>query len=254
MPGAHRPDTDTLDEDARISGTATLIALGGHGIIILAALLLTGRQPAITIAQNAVAVTLVSGETGTAAHGPRRPAPPLARASSSPNGPSPDVVSDGERLDHLTQASTPTPAEHLPASPAAGGTPSASSRPASGSEGRAGSSRADQGLGHGEGTVGVDLYAAASLPNVGPRPATPPSGDLWRKVSPCWRPAAPRSITLVVALQSDGALDGAPQAVRRGGAPADAQTLLAERAAVRALQACAPYAGLDARQWRVEFP
>jgi len=117
-----------------------------------------------------------------------------------------------------------------------------------------GSSQADQGLGQGEGAEGVDLYAAASLPNVGQRPASPPAGDLWNRVAPCWRAAAPRKAILMVEIGRDGGLAAPPQAVRKVSAPADPQTLLAERAAVRALQACAPYAGLTARRWRVVFP
>ncbi|KQZ22893.1 hypothetical protein ASD47_24255 [Caulobacter sp. Root1472] len=73
-------------------------------------------------------------------------------------------------------------------------------------------------------------------------------------MAPCWRAAAPRKAVLMVEIGSDGGLATPPQAVRKISAPADPQTLLAERAAVRALQACAPYAGLAARRWRVAFP
>jgi hypothetical protein len=253
MPGARQPDTSLPDDDARISGAAAMIALGGHAAVVLAALMLAGRSPKITVTPNVVAVTLVSGEPGAAAPGLRRSTPP-AQGSSPPNAPPSDTISPGERLDRLTEAFTPPSAASPTASANAGGTHSALSPVTSGYRGRSGSSRADQGLGQGEGVVGVDLYAAASLPDVGSRPATPPPGDLWRKVSPCWRPAASRPTTLIVALQPDGSLSSAPQSVRRLGAPVDAQTLLAERAATRALQACAPYAGLSARQWRVEFP
>src|SRR5207245_2573255 len=40
---------------------------------------------------------------------------------------------------------------------------------------------------------------------------------------------------------------------RQRGVGSDPQTLAAERAALRALQACAPYEGLAARSWRVDF-
>lgn len=68
------------------------------------------------------------------------------------------------------------------------------------------------------------------------------------------RPAAPRRAALLVELSADGRLTNAPQAVRRQGAAVDPQALLAERAALRALQACAPYPGLGRKRWRVEFP
>ncbi len=253
MPGAHLPDAASPDDDW-ISGVAAMIALGGHAVVILAALLLAGRTPEITIMPNVVGVTLVSGEPGAPAPGPRRATPPLPPASSPLTAPPSDAVSTGERLDRLTEAAKPSSAGSLAASGTAERADGSPHRAASGGEGRSGSSRADQGLGQGEGAEGVDLYAAASLPDVGPRPATPPAGDLWRKVSPCWRPAASRPATLIVVLQPDGSLAGAPQTVRRRGVSVGAQDLLAERAAVRALQACAPYAGLDARKWRVEFP
>ncbi|WP_035034940.1 hypothetical protein [Caulobacter sp. AP07] len=147
----------------------------------------------------------------------------------------------GDGLDSLT---TPTSSS----------SPSASPSPAAATSARRGSSRAGRGLGKGEGVEGIDLYAAASLPNVGIRPAAPSSGDLWQRVAPCWRSASPRQATLMVEIRADGGLAASPQAVRRGAAPVDPQTLLAERAAARALLACAPYAGLEARQWRVEFP
>lgn len=249
-----RPPAATSPDDDQISGMAAMIAIGGHAVVILAALLLAGRTSEITIAPNVVGVTLVSGEPGTPAPGPRRPARPLAPASATLAAPPFDTVSAGESLDSLTDTSTPSPAGALAASGTSAGTDDSPTRTATGSDGSSGSSRADQGLGQGEGAVGVDLYAAASLPDVGPRPMTPPAGDLWRKVSPCWRSAAPRSTTLIVTLEPDGALAGAPRSVRRRGVQVDSQTLLAERAAVRALQACAPYAGLAARQWRVAFP
>ncbi|WP_165189885.1 hypothetical protein [Caulobacter soli] len=109
-------------------------------------------------------------------------------------------------------------------------------------------------MGQGESAEGVDLYAAASLPNVGARPASPPAGDLWKKVAPCWRPAAARKATLLIELGPDGHLVGLPKAVRKISAPADPQLLLAERAGVRAVQACAPYEDLADRAWRVTFP
>ena len=252
MPGFRQSDAHPPDDD-RISGLAAMIALGGHAVVILAALLLAGRTPEVTITPDVVSVTLVSGETGAAAPGPKEPASALASSSGSPSAPPSDPNQAGEQLDRLTEDVTPSTVP-FPATAAAGGTDGPPRPAASDAGGRSGSSRANQGLGQGEGVEGVDLYAAASLPEVGTRPAAPPSGDLWRKVSPCWRSAASRPATLIVALLPDGALAGAPQSVRRRGAAIDAQSLLAERAAVRALQACAPYAGLDARQWRIEFP
>ncbi len=249
MPRAGRTP---LDDDSGISGMAAMIALGGHAAVILAILLLAGRAPEITVTPNAVRVTLVSGEAGAAARGPQKPMTPFAPTSTPATTPASDTVSAGEQLDRLTEIATLSPTSV--SATVAGRSEDAPPRAASGGGGRSGSSRADQGLGQGEGAVGVDLYAAASLPEVGARPPTPPAGDLWRKVAPCWRRAAPRPTTLVVTLQADGALAGAPQAVRRRGAPVDALSVLAERAAVRAVQACAPYADLDTRQWRVEFP
>jgi hypothetical protein len=106
------------------------------------------------------------------------------------------------------------------------------------------------GLQPGESLGGVDLYAAASLPPVGQRPVQP-AGDLWHRIQPCWRPAGHSPVELVVALGPDGQLIGDPMALRRRGAPPDA--VLAERSAVRATQACAPFTGLAAGKWRVGF-
>jgi hypothetical protein len=241
MPGSSAPAPD----DARISGVAALAALGGHAAILLAALLWASRAPPVVVAPTVVGVTLVSGSTGGQAAS--TPAGPV-QAAGPPNAftaqPSPqDRMLSGDGLDSLT---APTPS-FSPSTPA-------SASPAMTASTRQGSSRAGQGLGKDEGVEGIDLYAAASLPSVGTRPAAPSSGDLWQRVAPCWRPAASRRATLMVEIRTDGGLAASPQAVRRGAAPADPQTLLAERAAARALEACAPYAGLEARQWRVEFP
>jgi len=247
------------DEDG-VSATAALAALGGHALIILAVLLLGGRTQTVVASSGVVGVTLVSGAPGGAATAPT--AAPAA-ASAAPKAPSrtpgPDLA--GERLDHLLApdvAESPSTSPRLPLSPMRG------DRPASGgSSGKAGaaaqaeasgSSQANQGLGQGEGAEGIDLYAAASLSNVGSRPASPPAGDLWRKVAPCWRSASSRKAILMVEIGDDGRLTGSPRAVRKISAPADPQLLLAERAAARALQACAPYEGLSGGTWRVAFP
>lgn len=241
----HAPD------DARISTTAALAALGGHAAALLVALLVSERSQNIIVAPGAVSVTLVSSAPGGApTSSAATPSP--ASAASRPAPPTPSPTASGESLDRLlepdaaTSASTPaasTPSPPRGGRPTAGGSPNAS-----------GSSQAAQGLGQGEGAEGIDLYAAASLPNVGARPASPPDGDLWKKVAPCWRQAAPRQATLMVEIGADGRLTGMPRAVRKISAPADPQLLLAERAAARAVQACAPYDGLNARTWRVAFP
>ncbi len=256
MPGLFTPAPD----DNRISGVAAIAALVGHAAVILAALLLAGRAPQAVNTDEVVGVTLVSGLAGAGAapvHGPAATTP-LAAAKPAPNTPTPAIDTAGDRLDRLT---APTGALPTPANPAA----NARSAPASSSPtstvsaliatgtGRTGSSRADQGLGEGEGAEGVDLYAAASLPAVGARPTGPQTGDLWSRVAPCWRPAAAREATLIVDLRADGTLASTPQAVRKAGVRADPLALLAERSAVRALQACAPYGGLGGRRWRVGF-
>jgi hypothetical protein len=245
MPGPSNPAND----DSRISGVAAITALGGHAAVILALLLLAGRAPEVVITPNVVGVTLVSGQPGgsskSASEPPTRAAPAPADSALAET-PREDSDASGDRLDSLTATSVEAPVASV-----GGG----ASRPAATSaSGASGSSRADQGLGQGEAAEGVDLYAAASLPSVGTRPAPPPSGDLWQRVAPCWRSAAPREATLRIEIRGDGGLAATPQAIRRGGTPADAQTSLAERAAVRAVQACAPYAGLGGGPWRVVFP
>jgi hypothetical protein len=237
----------TSDPDARISGVAAIAALGGHAAIIVVGLLLAWRAPPVMIAPTVVGVTLVGG----GAPGQASAAPALAAAPSSASASrtsSQERVLSGDGLDGLT-----APTSAAASTPSAPASASPSTTAASASAGQ-GSSRAGQGLGQGEGVEGIDLYAAASLPMVGTRPAAPPPGDLWERVAPCWRRASSRPATLMVEIRADGALAGSPQAVRRAAAPADPQTLLAERAAARALQACAPYSGLEARQWRVVFP
>jgi hypothetical protein len=239
-------------DDARISTAAALVALGGHAVIILAALWLGAQSQTVVIAPSVVGVTLVSGAPGGAAAS--APATPAATTpttpGAAPRAPVPDS-STGERLDRLIAPDTTT-APSTSAKPDRSPDNSASNAAASSSA--SGSSRADQGLGQGESADGVDLYAAASLPNVGSRPASPPAGDLWKKVAPCWRSASPRKATLIVEIEDDGSLIGSPRAVRKASASADPQLLLAERAAVRAVQACAPYTGIGGRAWRVAFP
>jgi hypothetical protein len=221
-------------DDARISTAAALVALGGHAVIILAALWLGAQSQTVVIAPSVVGVTLVSGAPGGAAAS--APATPAATTpttpGAAPRAPVPDS-STGERLDRLIAPDTTT-APSTSAKPDRSPDNSASNAAASSSA--SGSSRADQGLGQGESADGVDLYAAASLPNVGPRPASP------------------RKTTLIVEVKDDGSLIGSPRAVRKASASVDPQLLLAERAAVRAVQACAPYTGIGGRAWRVAFP
>ena len=231
-----------------------MIALGGHAAVIFAALLFVGRAPVVPVTQGVVSVTLVGGPGAAASSVSSGP----ARQSVSSSDPLPapgstlDIGPAGDRLDQLLAPSAPARAEAtVPADAATHGAPASS---ASGASARPGSSRADRGLSLGEGAEGVDLYAAASLPSVGRRPDIAPSGDLWQRVAPCWRSAAPRAVTLMVSVSADGGLSNAPQAVRRRDAGVDPQRLLAERAAARALQACAPYPGLGGKEWRVEFP
>lgn len=251
----------TPDED-KVSATAALAALGGHALIILAVLLLGGRTHTVAVGSGVVGVTLVSEAPGGTATSPTASPAATSAAPDLSGRPSASDALAGEGLDHLLalQAATPPSASAAaPSSPStaghpASGGPSGATRVAAGRGGASGSSQADQGLAPGEGAEGIDLYAAASLPIVGQRPASPPAGDLWNRVAPCWRAAAPRKAVLMVEIGSDGGLATPPQAVRKISAPADPQTLLAERAAVRALQACAPYAGLAARRWRVAFP
>lgn len=243
-----------------VSATAALAALGGHALIILAVLLLSGRTQTVVVSSGVVGVTLVSDAPGGAATAPTAaPAGAPAAPQAPSRTPGPDLA--GERLDHLLApdaAESPSTSPRLPPSPMRGGRPASggSSGPAgvAAQAETSGSSQANQGLGQGEGAEGIDLYAAASLPDVGSRPASPPAGDLWKKVAPCWRSASPRRATLMVEIGEGGRLTGSPKAVRKISGPADPQLLLAERAAARALQACAPYEGLSGRTWRVAFP
>lgn len=250
------PNRDTSNDDARISATAALIALGGHALIIIAVLMLAGRTQDVVASSGVVTVILVSGSPSGAASSPsaERARAPTSLRVSSPDAKPQDAVAAGERLDRLVApdvaASASTSTTQSPSSTSVSRSPGGSLDASGGS----GSSQADLGLGQGEGVAGIDLYAAASLPAVGTRPASSPIGDLWEKVAPCWRAASPRKATLIVEIGKGGDLAGSPQAVRRVSALADPQMLLAERAAVRALQACAPYTGLDGRRWRVAFP
>jgi hypothetical protein len=248
MPGSPEPQTD----DARFSAVAALAALGGHAVVLALVLLARPMTQTVTL-RDSVQVTLVAGASGGAAPAAARdlaaPRPTASRpAPPSPQDPSPS----GARLDALLARTDLTSAA---SAPSAASTPSAAA-PASASPGgqTAGSSRADAGLGPGEAADGIDLYAAASLPMVGQRPSPAPTGDLWRRVTPCWRQASPRSAVLVVEIAADGRILGEPKAARTVGAAADPPTLSAERAALRALQACAPYENLEARRWRVTFP
>jgi hypothetical protein len=229
------------------------VALGGHALIIFAALLLSTRAREVAIAPGVVGVTLVDRASAEAAASPA-----AARSGASADFSSvveavaPDA-STGESLDRLISPGAPS-APPAGASRHLAGAPPGASGAAASNAGASGSSQADQGLGQGEGAEGIDLYAAASLPNVGMRPASPPAGDLWNRVAPCWRSASPRKAILMVEIGADGGLSGSPRAVRKISVSADPQLLLAERAGLRALQACSPYSGLGGRTWRVTFP
>jgi len=235
-----------------ISTTAALVALAGHALVLLVALLFQARANEMIVNQGVVSVTLVGsagaagGSTATASTAPT-PGTNLEAVRTSSD-------LSGERLDQLLSSRTaPAPSStSLPSRPS----PTTASAPSTGgpnAPSSMGSSSADGGLGAGEGAAGVDLYAAAALPDVGTRPASPSGSDLWSRVAPCWREASSRTATLLVDLRADGRLNAPPMAVRRAGGPADPQTLLAERAAVRAVQACAPYEGLKGKKWRVVF-
>ncbi|MBO9708250.1 MAG: hypothetical protein J7521_08560 [Caulobacter sp.] len=165
-----------------------------------------------------------------------------AHSSNAEESPTPEPKAPSESLDTFFGSSSKSSST---------GTSEASARPARPLANK-GFSAADPGLGEGESAQGVDLYAAASLPETGPRPATP-TGDLWRRISPCWRPASPRQVTLTLEIQPNGGLGDIPKVIRLRNAAVDPQTLLAERAAVRAVQACAPYVGVQARRWRITF-
>lgn len=249
-------------DDTRISTTAALAALGGHGLVILGVLLLGARTRTVADTPSVVSVTLVSGAPGGGGAVPSAPPPAPASTSTSTSAlastTAPPSTLAGEGLDRLF---APPPAARA-ASPASSTPPMMDAQAADDGvfgaaairPGESGYSQVGQGLGPDEGADGIDLYAAASLPNVGPRPTSPPIGDLWKKVSPCWRSASQRKATLMVEIGEDGRLAGSPRAIRKISAPIDPQLLLAERAAARALQACAPYEGLSGRTWRVAFP
>lgn len=244
MPRAPQPSTD----DSRFSAVAALGALVGHALILALALWARPNTELVPL-RDSVRVTLVDGGGGAPASDdsapPQTPRPSLAPAPSPPQ----DEAPAGARLDALLAPGAPASA--APPSSSMSSTPTAR-EPAGPSGETTGSSRPETGLGPGETGEGIDLYAAASLPMVGQRPSPAPTGDLWRRVAPCWRQASPRPATLLVEIAADGRVLGEPQAVRTRGA-SDPSTFSAERAALRALQACAPYEGLQARRWRVTF-
>jgi len=227
-------------DDTRLSAGAALLALLGHAV--LAALLLM-RWPAETpsdLSAQSVQVTLVqggqAGQKGEAAT-PSRPFERLHTPAQQTPSPSPSTEGTGRRLDELLQSRS-TPARQTARSEAVA--------PAAG-EGRGGSS----GLKAGEGLAGIDVFGGAALPVVGQRPAAP-SGDLWKRVAPCWRPPGKLQVSLMVELGAGGAIIRL-QTIRREGQAVDGQRLAAERSAARAIEACAPYAGLSAGRERLEF-
>ncbi|PVM84913.1 hypothetical protein [Caulobacter endophyticus] len=234
-------------DDTRLSAGAALLALLGHAG--LAALLLA-RWPAQTpsdLTAHSVQVTLVqggqAGPKGEAAT-PSRPFERLHASTQQPPSPPPSTDETGRRLDELLQ-SRPTPARQA-ARNETSATPAASTAPAAG-EGRGGSS----GLKAGEGLAGIDVFGGAALPVVGQRPAAP-SGDLWKRVAPCWRSPGKLQVSLMVELGMAGDVVRL-QTIRREGQAVDGQRLAAERSAARAIEACAPYAGLGAGRERLEF-
>lgn len=237
-------------DDDRISAVAALTALGGHALAMAAALWLAGHARQTPLPQGAVSVTLVTASGGGQSPTPRHSVTPPSNANAASRAQIP--APSGERLDQLMALASPDAPPQAPSSAASSKASTPSGSPAGPST--AGSSLANQGLGAEEGAEGVDLYAGASLPQVGARPAASAGSDLWSRVAPCWRAASPRAVILLVELRGDGRLAAPPTAVRKAAKPADPPTLLAERAAFRALQACAPYEGLGERRWRVSFP
>lgn len=219
-------------EDSRIGGFAALLTLGGHAVVIVTALVLSSRTVSQPEQLNMVSVTLVSAaDAHPAKAASSRASRTSAQAPLAAPAPKPFQPS-GEVLDRLS-SSDPEPAP---------------------SDGPSGQASASGGAKPGEGVAGIDLYAVAGLPPVGQRPSVSPEGSLWRKVAPCWRPSAGRAVTLAIEIQEGGNLGTAVQAIRRPGRPSDPATLEAERSALRAIQACAPYPGIAAQRWRIDFP
>lgn len=183
------------------------------------------------------------------------PSPPAATATGYPPPPA-DAQSSASRLDRLFGATATSPS--LPATRSRldslfGRQPSprsASKADARATAKSAGAARPMTGLEPGESLGGVDLYATASLPPVGPRPNNP-SGDLWGRIRPCWRPTVRTAAELVVEIGPRGELIGELTAIHRQGA--GTAGFIAERSAVRAAQACAPYTGVSPGKWRVSF-
>lgn len=81
------------------------------------------------------------------------------------------------------------------------------------------------------------------------------SAGLLGQVTPCWRrlaPAGATPVTLEVDLDSRGRLSAPPRLLRPAGARPDEPRLLAEAAALAAIQACLPWRQAGAGQsWRV---
>jgi hypothetical protein len=231
-------------DDTRLSASAALLALLGHAA--LAALLLA-RWPETSsdLTATSVQVTLVQGGQAGGGGDAAAPSQPFERlhgpARQAPS-PASSVDETGKRLDELLQSrSTPErQTSRTEASAASAAAPSAS-----------GAGGGSPGLKAGEGLAGIDVFGGAALPVVGQRPAAP-SGDLWKRVAPCWRSPGKLQVSLMVELGADGNVIRL-QTIRRTGQPVDGQRLAAERSAARAIEACAPYAGLNAARERLEF-
>lgn len=177
----------------------------------------------------------------------QRPAPPAPSAAPTAHpvrGPLDDLLGQAPDPASRSRAASDAAASDTPLSQPAGGEASAN-RPN-------GSATPMTGVGRGETLAAVDSYATASLPPVGQRPAPPAKGDIWRQVLPCWRQISPAPSTIVVEIDRAGQIVGQPLSVHRS--TPKPEELLADRSAVRALQACAPYSGLAESRWRLNFP
>lgn len=243
--------------NGRPSNVAFAAAISVHLIGVAAVLLLNQPARRLSGASGSTVVTLVASTSNSAAAAQTEPPWPTEFAKAEPAHSAPQTPpSTHERLDDLlAESAAPSPQASSKLDSLLGGhtAPLPATEPQTRRSG--GSAGAAQPMGPlvpGEALGDVGLYAAASLPPVGPRPREP-SGDLWPRILPCWRPAGASRAELEVVIGPNGELAGTPLAIRRTGSVNPA-AYAAERSAARATEACAPYTGLGGGKWRVKFP
>lgn len=202
---------------------AAIAAVCGHGLLIALFALSRSDQNFIVSQQDSgrgFDVTLVAGV--------------------SPGSQARVVQTATSQLDSLRQTLIETSPSSTQSTSAASADPAKLMKlfdPTSAKGQAGGGARAPGGEGNGDRPRIVDPFSLASIPGALRGGVSP----LWPQVERCWRPHNPATeVAMTIQLDEAGRMIGAP-ILYRSGPIRDATVLDAEREALRAVRACAPY-------------